>query len=175
MRALIAGAGIGGLATGIALRRAGLEVRLFERSREMREIGAGLMIWPNGTRALRALGVEVRAMTIDRLFFRNWRGRQLMEAPVRAISARFGSNVVVVHRADLQSALVKSLGREVLSLGAEVSGFDDAGAQVEVRLQDGTSDAGDLLVGADGLRSTVRRQLLADGNPVYLGASIWRW
>src|SRR6267378_4151579 len=131
MKALIAGAGIGGLATGIALRRAGLEVRLFERSREMREIGAGLMIWPNGSRALQALGVEVRAMTIDRLSLRNWRGRQLMEAPVRAISARFGSNVAVVHR-------------------------------------------GDLLIGADGLRSTVRRQLLADGDPVYLGASIWR-
>src|SRR6267378_4498184 len=174
MKALIAGAGIGGLATGIALRRAGLEVRLFERSREMREIGAGLMIWPNGSRALQALGVEVRAMTIDRLSLRNSRGRQLMEAPVRAISARFGSNVAVVHRGDLQSALVKSLGREVLSLGAEVRGFDDAGAQVEVKLQDGTSDAGDLLIGADGLRSTVRRQLLADGDPVYLGASIWR-
>ena len=174
MKALIAGAGIGGLATGIALRRAGLEVRLFERSREMREIGAGLMIWPNGTRALEALGVEVRAMTIDRLFFRTWRGRLLMEAPVRAISERFGSNVAVVHRADLQSALVKSLGRGVLSLGAEVSGFDDAGAKVEAKLRDGTSDAGDLLIGADGLRSTVRRQLLADGDPVYLGASIWR-
>jgi 2-polyprenyl-6-methoxyphenol hydroxylase-like FAD-dependent oxidoreductase len=174
MKALIAGAGIGGLATGIAVRRAGLDVKIFERSREMREIGAGLMIWPNGTRALQALGVEVRAMTVDRLSLRTWRGRQLMEAPVRAISERFGSNVAVVHRADLQSALVRSLGREVLSLGAEVSGFDDVGAQVEVKLQDGTSDAGDLLIGADGLRSTVRRQLLADGDPVYLGASIWR-
>ena len=56
MKALIAGAGIGGLAAGIALHRAGLEVKIFERSREMREIGAGLMIWPNGTRALHALG-----------------------------------------------------------------------------------------------------------------------
>ena len=174
MKALIAGAGIGGLATGIALRSAGLEVKIFERSREMREIGAGLMIWPNGTRALEALGVEVRAMTIDRLFFRNWRGRLLMEPPLREISERYGSKVAVVHRADLQSALLKSLGREVLTLGAEITGFDDAGAQLAVKLRDGTSDAGDLLIGADGLRSSVRRQLLADGDPVYLGASIWR-
>ena len=174
MKALIAGAGIGGLAAGIALRRAGLHVKIFERSSEMREIGAGLMIWPNGTRALRALGVEVRAMTIDRLFFRNWRGRQLMEAPVRAISERFGSNVSVVHRAHLQSALVRSLGRDALNLGAEVSGFEEAGAQVLVKLRDGNVEPGDLLIGADGLRSAVRRKLLADGDPVYLGATIWR-
>ena len=174
MKALIAGAGIAGLATGIALRRVGVDVKIFERSREMREIGAGLMIWPNGTRALHALGVEVRAMTIDRLFFRNWRGRQLMEPPMRAISERYGSNVAVVHRADLQSALVESLGREVLYLGAEVIGFEDAGGQVMVKLRDGTTDSGDLLIGADGLRSPVRRQLLADGDPVYLGATIWR-
>ena len=174
MKALIAGAGIGGLAAGIALRRAGVEVKIFERSGEMREIGAGLMIWPNGTRAMQALGVEVKAMTIDRLFFRNWRGRLLMEAPLRAISERYGSNVSVVHRADLQSALVRRLGREVLKLGAEVIGFEEAGAEVKVKLRDGTADAGDLLIGADGLRSAVRRQLLDDGDPVYLGATIWR-
>jgi 2-polyprenyl-6-methoxyphenol hydroxylase-like FAD-dependent oxidoreductase len=174
MKALIAGAGIGGLATGIALRRAGLEVKIFERSGEMSEIGAGLMIWPNGSRALKALGIEVRAMVIDRLFFRNSRGRQLMEAPVRAISERFGSDVAVVHRADLQNALVRSLGREALNLGAEVIAFAGAGAQVAVKLRDGSAHAGDLLIGADGLRSAVRRQLLADGDPVYLGATIWR-
>jgi 2-polyprenyl-6-methoxyphenol hydroxylase-like FAD-dependent oxidoreductase len=174
MKALIAGAGIAGLAAGIALRRVGVDVQIFERSREMREIGAGLMIWPNGTRALQALGVEVRAMTIDRLFFRNWRGHLLMEPPMRAISERYGSKVAVVHRADLQSALVRSLGREGLYLGAEVIGFEEAAAHVMVRLRDGTSDSGDLLIGADGLRSPVRRQLLGDGDPVYLGATIWR-
>jgi 2-polyprenyl-6-methoxyphenol hydroxylase-like FAD-dependent oxidoreductase len=174
MKALIAGAGIAGLAAGIALSRAGLEVLIFERSREIREIGAGLMIWPNGTRAMHALGVEVKAMTIDRLFFRNWRGRLLMEPPLQAISERYGSNVSVVHRADLQSALVRRLGREVLKLGAEVIGFEEAGAEVRVKLRDGTAGAGDLLIGADGLRSAVRRQLLADGDPVYLGATIWR-
>jgi 2-polyprenyl-6-methoxyphenol hydroxylase-like FAD-dependent oxidoreductase len=174
MKALIAGAGIAGLAAGIALRRAGLEVTVFERSPEMREIGAGLMIWPNGTRAMQALGVEVNAMTVDRLFFRNWRGRLLMEPPLRAIAERYGSNVSVVHRADLQSALVRRLGREVLKLGAEVIGFEEAGAEVRVKLRDGTSEAGGLLIGADGLRSAVRRQLLADGDPVYLGATIWR-
>jgi 2-polyprenyl-6-methoxyphenol hydroxylase-like FAD-dependent oxidoreductase len=174
VKALIAGAGIGGLAAGIALRQAGLEVRIFERSREMREIGAALMIWPNGTRALKALGVEVTATAIDSLLLCDWHGRRLLDAPVRAIAERHGSDVAVLHRADLQAALLKSLGREVVNLGADVSGFAEAGDQVRVQLRDGADDAGDLLIGADGLRSVVRRQLLADGDPVYLGVSIWR-
>ena len=109
MKALIAGAGIGGLAAGIALRQAGLDVQVFERSRELHEIGAGLMIWPNGTRALQALDVEVRALTVQQMGFCNWRGRQLMEDPMEAISERYGSDVAFVHRADLQAALARSL------------------------------------------------------------------
>jgi 2-polyprenyl-6-methoxyphenol hydroxylase-like FAD-dependent oxidoreductase len=97
-----------------------------------------------------------------------------MEPPLRAIAERYGSNVAVVHRADLQSALVRSLGREALSTAAEVSGFEQTEAQVTVKLREGSPEAGDVLVGADGLRSAVRRQLLGDGDPVYLGATIWR-
>ena len=174
MKALIAGAGIGGLATGIALRGAGLEVKIFERSREMREIGAALMIWPNGTRALRALGVEVTATTIQSLLLCDARGNKLLEAPVRAIAARHGSDVAVLHRADLQAALIKRLGGDLVNLGSDITGFDETSDGVRVKLQDGAPDVGDLLIGADGLRSTVRRQLLADGDPMYLGVSIWR-
>lgn len=94
MQALIAGAGIGGLATGIALRQAGLDVQVFERSRDLREIGAGLMIWPNGTRALQALGVEAKGLTVQRISFCNWRGRLLIETPVDSISERYGSEVL---------------------------------------------------------------------------------
>jgi 2-polyprenyl-6-methoxyphenol hydroxylase-like FAD-dependent oxidoreductase len=174
VKALIAGAGIGGLATGIALRQAGLDVQVFERSRELREIGAGLMIWPNGTRSLQALGVEVRALTVHRISFCNWHGRQLIEVPVDTISERYGSDIAFVHRADLQAALATRFGRDWLRLGADVGGFEEVGAQVQVKLRDGTVATGDLLVGADGLRSVVRRQLLGDGDPVYLGSTIWR-
>ena len=174
MKALIAGAGIGGLATGIALRRAGLNIKIFERSREMREIGAALMIWPNGTRALQALEVEVTATTINSLSLCDWHGRRLLEAPLREVADRHGSDVAVLHRADLQAALLKRLGGEVVDLAADITGFEEVGDEVRVKLRDGTDDAGDLLIGADGLRSVVRRQLLADGDPVYLGVSIWR-
>ena len=174
MRALIAGAGIGGLATGIALRQAGLDVQVYERSRELGEIGAGLMIWPNGTRSLQALGVEVEALTVKRISFCNWRGRLLIEAPVDSISERYGSEVAFIHRADLQAALSGALGRGSLRLNSDVIGFAEEPDRVQVKLRDGTVAAGDFLVGADGLRSVVRRQLLGDGDPTYLGSTIWR-
>jgi 2-polyprenyl-6-methoxyphenol hydroxylase-like FAD-dependent oxidoreductase len=122
MKALIAGAGIGGLASGIALRQAGLDVEVFERSRELREIGAGLMIWPNGTRALQALGVDARALTVQRISFCSWRGRLLIETPVPLMAKRYGSEVAFIHRADLQAALSKAFGPDGLRLGSDVTG-----------------------------------------------------
>ena len=174
MKALIAGAGIGGLAAAIALRRAGLEVQIFERSPQLQEIGAGLMIWPNGSRALKSLGVEAKTLEVKNVTLSNWRGRRLVEMPVDSAYVRYGHSVSFVHRADLQAALAKTFGPEGLRLGCEVRGFSENEAEVEVALNDGTVAAGDLLVGADGLRSPVRRQLLGDGDPTYLGSTIWR-
>jgi len=174
VKALVAGAGIGGLAAGVALRKTGHEVEIFERSNELREIGAGLMIWPNGVRALEALGVGIKALKVEGVSIRSWRGARLMELPIAEISKRHGSDVVFVHRADLQAALADSFGRDGLRLGADIRRFQDDAAQVAITLRDGTLATGDLLVGADGLRSAVRRQLLGDGDPTFLGSTIWR-
>ena len=174
MKALIAGAGIAGLAAGIALRRAGLEVQIFERSPQLQEIGAGLMIWPNGSRALRSLGVEAKTLEVTNVTLSNWHGRRLVEMPVDSAYVRYGYSVSFVHRADLQAALAKAFGPEGLRLGCEVRGFSENETDVEVALSDGTVAGGDLLVGADGLRSPVRRHLLGDGDPTYLGSTIWR-
>lgn len=174
MKALISGAGIAGLATGIALRQAGLDVEIFERMPELREIGAGLMIWPNGARSLRALGVDIDAQPIQHMSVCTWRGRQINDYPLESVAARFGFEPVFVHRADLQAALAKRFGTEGLHLNGVVNGFQQSDAVVRILMRDGTAAAGDLLVGADGLRSPVRRQLLDDGDPVYLGSTIWR-
>ncbi|HKV87184.1 MAG TPA: FAD-dependent monooxygenase [Candidatus Dormibacteraeota bacterium] len=174
MKALISGAGIAGLATGIALKQAGLDVEIFERAPELREIGAGLMIWPNGARSLQALGVEIDAVTIQHMSVCTWRGRQVNNYPLESVAARFGFEPVFVHRVDLQAALARRFGTEGLHFDAVVSGFEQDGAGVQVMVRDGAAAAGDLLVGADGLRSPVRRQLLEDGDPIYLGSTIWR-
>jgi 2-polyprenyl-6-methoxyphenol hydroxylase-like FAD-dependent oxidoreductase len=174
VKALISGGGIAGLAAGIALRRAGLDVEIFERSHQVREIGAGLMIWPNGARALRSLGVEPKHLEVKKVTLSNWHGRRLTEMPVDTAYRRYGAGVSFVHRADLQAALAKSFGPAGLRLGGEVRGFVERETEIEVALLDGTAATGDLLVGADGLRSPVRRQLLGDGDPTYLGSTIWR-
>jgi FAD-dependent urate hydroxylase len=87
VKALISGAGIAVLATGIALRQSGHEVEVFERMPDLREIGAGLMIWPNGARSLRALGVE---MTVQHMSACTWRGSQVNDHLLEPLAARFG-------------------------------------------------------------------------------------
>ncbi len=174
MKALIAGGGIAGLATGIALRDAGFEVDVFERSDELREIGAGLMIWPNGARALHALGVTINSLTLRHISICDWRGRQLVDYPIKAISERYGYEVGFVHRADLLTALAVRFGAEGLHLGADISGYEYDEAGIRLVLPDQTTVAGDLVIGADGVRSAVRRQLIGDGDPEYLGSTIWR-
>jgi len=104
LKTLIVGAGIGGLATAIALRDAGVDAQVFERSNELRESGAGLMVWPNGTRSLQTLGVEVRRLAVDRISYRDWRGHELIDIPVDMISKRYGSGMAFVSRTDLGPA-----------------------------------------------------------------------
>lgn len=174
MKAAIAGAGIAGLAAGIALRQAGCEVEIFERSTELREIGAGLMIWPNGARSLEKLGVKIDALSVRRLDMFTWRGRLLNRYSLETNRDRYGFDTYLVHRADLQAALVERFGLDGLHLRAEVCGFGQVTNGVSVFLCNGTTTKVDLLVGADGLRSPVRRRLLHDGDPTYLGSTVWR-
>ena len=147
---------------------------MLERVKELREIGAALLLWPNGTNALRALGVEARTLDVRRHSMRSATNRTLLEAPVERLTELFGSGMTFVHRADLQAGLLKAFGEDRLRLDSEVTGFINAEDRVAVRLKSGETVEGDILVGADGLRSAVRRQLLADGEPVYLGVTIWR-
>ena len=147
---------------------------MFERSPELSEIGAGLMIWPNGARCLEALGVKVEARTVRQMSMCTERGRKVNDIPLASISERYGFAPYFVHRADLQEALAARMGVAAVHFGMDVSGFTQNAGAVALILRDGSTVGGDLLVGADGLRSAVRRQLLGDGDPVFLGSTIWR-
>lgn len=179
-RAIIIGGGIGGLCAGIALRRAGWGAAVYEATPALGEIGAGLTLWPNALRALDALGLGERVrqlgtVDIEGGGINDARGRPLAAASMRAIGARFGATALVVHRAELQALLADTLGREHVHYGARLDSFRIVGGGgLRAAFADGRTAEGDALIGADGLRSVVRRHLLPGSQPRYAGYHAWR-
>ena len=170
LRALIVGAGVGGLTAALALSRAGLDAAVFERAAVLEEFGAGLQLTPNATRILERLDAldAVRRHALAPRAIRILRGRDdalLARLPLESAQARWGAPYLVLHRADLQRALVERVAREpnaTLVLGVEVGGLaaDEAGVAIGFRRGAiGLRERGDLVVGADGLRSVIRERL----------------
>jgi salicylate hydroxylase len=169
-RAIIAGAGIAGLSSALALLQAGFEVAICERANTLEEFGAGLQLTPNATRILSRLGVLERVLRFASrpravVVLRGSDNAELMRMPLDGAERRWGAAYLVIHRADLQRALVEAVhGRSgvELSLGATVLDFADDGRRLSVGLASGLTQArddADLLIGADGLRSKVRDRL----------------
>ncbi len=173
MRALVVGGGIGGLTAGIALRRAGIEVELFERAPAIGEVGAGISLWPNAIRALDAIGVgaAVRELGCSQGdgAIRTWRGRTMLALSMAEIERASGAPVVMLHRAALIEALRQGFGDRGLNLGCELVDFEQDGRGVRARFANGQRAEGDLLIGADGWRSAVRTRILPAARNVYAG------
>ncbi|BAL12225.1 MULTISPECIES: 3-hydroxybenzoate 6-monooxygenase [Bradyrhizobium] len=180
---IIAGGGIGGLAAAIALARKGFQVTVLERASRYQEIGAGIQLGPNAFHAFDRLelGDAARsiAVFIDRL--------RLMDA----ISAeeitnidltdyfrrRFGNPYAVVHRGDLHGIFVRACeahANVTLRTDCDVVGYEQNGAQASALLKSGERVTGCLLIGADGLRSRIRQQMVGDGAPRIAGHTTYR-
>ena len=177
-RVLVAGGGIGGLATGIALRKAGLDAVVIERHREPAEVGAGLSLWPNAIHPLRALGL---GPALERIglesrggALRLSSGRVIASLPGGGLNERFGAPVLFVHRADLVGLLRAALPPEALLDGVPITAVADQGDHVTVGTAGGEELQGDLLVGADGVRSLVRERLWRDRPAAASGDVAWR-
>jgi 2-polyprenyl-6-methoxyphenol hydroxylase-like FAD-dependent oxidoreductase len=179
-RALIVGGGIGGLATAYGLMQQGREVLVFEQASDVRKIqlGGGFHIWTNAARALQRLGLyeQVQAIgaPIDATDYLTDRGKPLASWPVAEIARENGVVDVGVSRQDLQALLVEAVGVERIRLGARCTGFAQDPEGVRVKLADGSEEQGALLVGADGLRSTVRVQIHGEQEPHYVGYTQWQ-
>jgi len=178
-RAILIGGGIGGLAAATALQQAGLEVAVYERASELCEVGAGLILWPNAMKALGMLGLAVAVRRASRASggaeLLTWRGERLLEAfPRKLLESEFGEPAAAIHRAELLAVLLQAVGDGVVYLGARCVGYRQDRTGVAALLEDGREVEGDLLIGADGLRSVIRGQLLGETRLRYAGYTAWR-
>ncbi|MBS4049360.1 MAG: FAD-dependent monooxygenase [Alphaproteobacteria bacterium] len=171
---LVAGGGIGGLAAASSFANLGFKVRVYEQAEDFREVGAGVQIGPNGARALEQLGLLPQfgkwAWRPPALAMRDaFTGNDIVRIPLNErFIQRFLHPYSVIHRADLLGILLEACKAHPaveLSNSARVDAIEEIGGKVQIRLNDGSKVDGDALIGADGLRSSVRRELIGDGNP----------
>ena len=180
LHALVIGGGIGGLACAVALRRAGLEVSLFEQTLEQREVGAGIQISPNASRLLGRYGlggamarVAVRPSAI---VFRRWQDGRVLgcEELGNSMEGQYGAPYYHFHRADLIALLAEAFGPRNIKLGRRLLDIEQDESGVTAHFQDGASERGDLLIGADGIHSRVRERLFGEERPRFSGQIAYR-
>jgi 2-polyprenyl-6-methoxyphenol hydroxylase-like FAD-dependent oxidoreductase len=151
---------------------------VLEQASEMREVGAGVLLWPNAMRVLQRLevgaAIEDAGAVAANAAFRSSRGAPLGAGLAERVVARVDAPTVVVHRGLLQTILLAALDQHDLRLGARCVGVAQDAEGATVSLADGSTEHGDLVVGADGLHSQVRTVLVGDGRPRYSGYTAWR-
>lgn len=166
---IIAGAGIGGLCTAIALREQGIETRVLERAPKLEALGSGLSIFPNALEILDQLGVAAAVRAISMPVRTN-----LLMTPRGELIRSDARERTTVHRGELQRLLVERLEDGAVQVGSECVGFSQDEEGVTVRTASGGELRGSLLIGADGLRSRVRSQLWGEQPPRPANVLTWR-
>ena len=182
-RILIAGAGIGGIVAALALLQRGFEVALYEQAAELRELGAGVQISPNGSRVLCELGLQPAMEAIasvptakEMRLFNTGQAWRVQDLGANAVS-RYGSPYWLVHRGDFHRALVEALAERApaaVHVGARCIGFEQDATGVTLKLASGERVRGDALIGADGVHSRIRETLFGGARATFTGFMAWR-
>jgi salicylate hydroxylase len=180
---VIAGAGIGGLTAGACLLQAGHDVTIFEQAPELSEVGAGLQLSANATHVLRHLGLGPALAAVGvrpgaYVFRLHDTGEEIQRFALSDEHEKLhGAPYYQVHRADIHSLLagkVRELKGDAIRLDCRVIGFEEHGDGVKLRLVDGTTVQGELLIGADGLKSVICQQIAGNVSAAYTGDAAWR-
>ena len=177
---LIAGGGIGGIATALCLRARGVPFELFEQAEAFREVGAGIQLSCNVLRifvklglgpALERIGVRPKALEV-----RSWQsGERILWTPLGEVAEKhFGAPYLHAHRAEVLDVMASALGTANIHLGSKVKRVDQDAGGASLTLEDGTTWEGAAVIGADGIHSIVRDQLFGKGTPRFSGNVAWR-
>ena len=173
----VVGAGMGGLAVAATLRRAGIDVAVYEQAARFGRIGAGIQMMPNSMKVLRGIGIEDRLRAIafapySHLNRDGYTGEITRELPMP--ESLYGAPYLCMHRADLHDALASAVPSEIVHLDKKLTGLDQKGGQVTLHFTDGSSATADAVVGADGVHSTVRDIVVGPDEPIHKGRIAYR-
>jgi FAD-dependent urate hydroxylase len=178
LKAIIIGSGMAGLAAGIAMRQAGYEVEIYEKTKKLRPAGAGISLWSNGIKVLNKLGLgkEVAAIggEMNRMEYRNHHGEVLNNVNLMPLVEQVGQRPYPVSRTDLQQMMLTAFGEADVHMGMRcVEVKQDADSATAI-FEDGSITTGNLIIGADGIHSVVREYLNGGKvEPRYAGYVNW--
>ena len=171
----IIGAGLGGAAVAVLLQQAGFKIKVFEQAPEFSRLGAGIHIGPNVMKIFRRMGIEekVSAMSShpDFWFSRDgFTGDYLSRIPLGDYALKeYGAAYITVHRGDLHDVMLSPLGSGTVQFNKQLETIEDTGSEVVMTFTDGATDTADIVIGADGINSRVREELLGVEAPTYSG------
>jgi len=164
MKVLVCGAGVGGLSAAIGLAGLGHDVEVFERAPELRTTGAGLNLWPNAGRAIYGLGLREQydaiCVKLDRYLNYDPDGKLLFEKDTSDWPDRYGAASVGVYRLSLTEMLANAYGADKIRFNHEVVSVEERGDKAICHFSNGSSYEGDVIIGADGIHSAIREQLI---------------
>ncbi len=177
-RVLVIGGGIGGLTLAVALRAKGLDAEVYEAAPALKPVGKGIWVPTNAMQVLGRIGladaVTAEGCSLQRIQVRTTGGATLMDVDVTRFAVKYGHPTISIHRADLVRVLSDALPPGTVHLGKRLVDFSPAGESVTARFADGGAATGDVLVGADGLRSLVRDKLFPGVGLRYGGQTCYR-